>query len=93
MLVTKMEYADLPDDVKDDMPENGPGAEWASYLKVDFGDGEVHYYSDAMESEDATFDRDLRWIKSALERAYYVGAGGPLVQEELGPPTRHIVRD
>ena len=60
---------DLPGWVdRDELPNNGAGKEWASYLLIE--DGEYRAcYSTAMEPEDATFGRDLSWIRDELLRA------------------------
>lgn len=72
MKVTIVEYEDLPVLIRKSMPNNGPGREWANYLRVEHA-GTMRYYSDAMESEDARFTRDLGWIKGAIEEAYRAG--------------------
>ena len=53
---------------KEDLSNCGSGKDYASYLLIEDGDYRV-CYSDAMEPEDATFGRDLKWIKKELERA------------------------
>lgn len=53
---------------RDDLSNNGSGKEWSSYLVIEDGNYRA-VYSDAMEPEDCTFGRDLRWIKIELERA------------------------
>ena len=59
---------DLPSWVdKSSLSNNGSGAEYASYLLIEDGDYRA-CYSDAMEPEDCTFGRDLKWIKAELER-------------------------
>ena len=73
MKVTIIEYDDLPEDVKQDQPNNGAGKEAASYLKIEISGKPDSYYSDAMEPEDARFYRDLSWIKLALLEAYQAG--------------------
>jgi hypothetical protein len=76
MNVLVMSFNDLPDDVKDEQPDNGSGKEYASYLRVKYHGQEPVYYSDAMEAEDARFYRDLSWIKDALLEAYRQGKSG-----------------
>jgi len=73
MKVSLVHFSDLPDDVKDDQPNNGYGKEEASYLKVEFSDGRVEYYSDAMEPEDARFERDLHWVMRVIQEAHKDG--------------------
>ena len=73
MKVSTMSYDELPEDVKEEQPDNGSGKEYANYIKVEI-EGEVDkYYSDAMEPEDASFSRDLSWIVGALMEAYQAG--------------------
>ena len=52
---------------RSDLPNNGAGKDYASYLLIEDGDYRA-CYSDAMEPEDTTFGRDLKWIKTELER-------------------------
>ena len=73
MNVTIINYNDLPEEEKDQQPDNGAGKEEASYLKVEIYGKRTVYYSDAMEPEDARFYRDLSWVKSALLAAYQAG--------------------
>ncbi len=55
------------------IPNNGCGAEWASYLIVKHNGQIVQVESSAMEPEDVSFYRDLRWIGAALKDAYELG--------------------
>lgn len=77
--VTKYNYDELPESVKDpeflidSLPDNGCGKEYASYLIIKHDETVLAIESDAMEPEDATFWRDLSWIKGALELAYKLG--------------------
>ena len=73
MKVTIVRYDDLPEDEKDNQPNNGCGKEYACYLKVEIPGEAPVYYSDAMEPEDARFYRDLSWVKDALLAAYQAG--------------------
>ena len=52
---------------------NGHGPEYASYLRVTHEGQTIYLESDAMEPEDASFTRDLKWIKDALLKAYALG--------------------
>ena len=74
MKVTIIDYEDLPEGEGDNQPDNGCGAEDASYLRVEIPGEVTVFYSDAMEPEDATFYRDLRWVKDALLKAYKAGS-------------------
>ncbi len=77
--VIKCNYEALPEAVKDpellsdSLPDNGCGKEYASYLVIKHNDTVLTIKSDAMEREDATFYRDLAWIKQELETAYKLG--------------------
>ena len=52
---------------------NGAGHEDCSYI-VEINKGEIiAVNSDAMEPEDASFTRDLRWIVESLKNAYKIG--------------------
>jgi hypothetical protein len=73
MKVTVIDYKDLPEEEKDNQPDNGSGKEYASYLKVEIPGKSPVYYSDAMEPEDTRFYRDLSWVKDALLAAYQAG--------------------
>jgi len=73
MKVSLVHFYELPDDVKEDQPNNGYGKEEASYLMVEFSDGRVNYYSDAMEPEDARFERDLHWVMNVIREAHEDG--------------------
>ncbi len=66
-------FEDLTEEEKKDQPDNGCGKKSASYLRVTYGGFCVGLYSDAMEPEDATFNRDLGWIADAIEAAYEYG--------------------
>lgn len=64
-IVSFMELPELVD--ASELPNNGGGKEYASYLVIE--DGEYRkVYSSAMEPEDAQFHRDLDWIKTEFDR-------------------------
>ncbi len=68
-------YENLPSEVDKEwgLSDNGAGKEYAGYI-IEKVDGEViAVHSDAMESEDASFYRDLKWIADALREAYLRG--------------------
>ena len=73
LTVKKASYHDIPEFFQDEAPDNGVGAEDANYLMVMEGDEVLQVYSDAMEPEDATFNRDLRWVSDAIQAAYEHG--------------------
>ena len=66
-------YEDVPEDYKENVPDNGAGKEYATYLIVKFDGKVVRVESDAMEPEDCTFGRDLSWIPDAIQDAYVAG--------------------
>ena len=70
-------FDDLTESQKEEVPDNGCGKEYANYLLLT--DKKGHYcglWSDAMEPEDATFGRDLKWIKDLLIDVYKMGETG-----------------
>lgn len=71
--VKLVEYADLTDEELEYVPDNGCGKLEVYYLKVTHGGRVIALESDAMEPEDATFTRDLVWIKSLLLKCYEIG--------------------
>ena len=71
--VTLCRYEDLTEEERSNVPENGCGAEWASYIRVIHNGKQVRLESDAMEKEDAIFYRDLSWIPDAIVEAYKLG--------------------
>ena len=82
--VVRCWYDDLTDEEKNDVPNNGYGGkEEANYLRLIHNDETYDLISDAMEPEDATFTRDLFWVKAAIEQAYELGyADGKLGEWE-----------
>lgn len=69
-------YNELPSEVdKEELSDNGQGAEYCCYLLIYIGGELKAVYSDAIEPEDARLYRDLRWIEHELERAFKVGRG------------------
>ena len=66
-------FDDLTDDEKENAPDNGFGKECATYIKVIYNDEVICLESDAMCPEDATFSRDLSWIKDILQKCYEIG--------------------
>lgn len=66
-------YEELSDAEKLGVSNNGSGKEDAFYIRVTYKGKTIRLESDAMEPEDATFGRDLGWIKEALEEAYELG--------------------
>ena len=68
-------YEELPEEVNKEwgLSDNGSGKDCATYI-IQKADGEIiSVESDAMEPEDASFGRDLKWIKQSLEDAYEKG--------------------
>jgi len=60
-----VDFDDLSAEEKKYASNNGSGKEYASYLIIEDEYGR-RVYSDAMETEDATFRRDLSWIIEEL---------------------------
>ena len=71
--VKALNYEDLSETEKEDVPNNGSGKEYASYIKVIHNGETILLDSDAMEPEDATFGRDLSWIPKMLRTCYELG--------------------
>ena len=71
--VETLNFEDLSDDEKDEVPNNGAGKEYANYIKITHNGVVVLLESDAMEPEDATFGRDLSWVADMLEKCYDFG--------------------
>ncbi len=67
-----LDYEDLTEEEQREAPNNGPGKDMASYIRITDNQGS-RVYSDAMEPEDSSFHRDLSWIASELKHAYIVG--------------------
>jgi hypothetical protein len=88
MTIEKLYFHQLPEDVKEDMPNNGCDKEDASYIHIEWDDGTHSYYSDAMEPEDARFSRDLFWIISVLKEMYQEGINkGKAIERALQDAT------
>lgn len=66
-------YENLSNSEKDNASNNGSGAEYAYYLRVNHQGKTILLESDAMEKEDAIFVRDLSWIKDIIFKAYRIG--------------------
>lgn len=66
-------YDMLSEDEKLGQPNNGAGADMATYLRIYHNGNLIDTYSDAMEPEDARFFRDLSWIEKAIGQAYRLG--------------------
>lgn len=64
-------FSELPPEVdRNDLSENGVGSEDASYLLVYLDGKLLRCESSAMEPEDVSFYRDLRWISQAIIEAW-----------------------
>jgi len=69
-ICTQVDYDDLSEKEQENQPNNGSGKEYASYLRVEFPVGDVTYYSDAMEPEDARFYRDIGWVRPVINEIH-----------------------
>jgi hypothetical protein len=64
----------LPKSVdRSELPNNGAGKQYASYLVMEHEGQILRVESSAMEPEDASFGRDLSWIPDAIRQAYEIG--------------------
>ena len=73
--VIQCNYDELPEEVDKEwgLSNNGSGKECATYI-IQKVDGKIiSIESDAMEPEDASFNRGLRWIAEELREAYLRG--------------------
>ena len=66
--VSIVNYDQLTKEDQEGVPDNGSGKEYANYIVIEDKDGR-RVYSDAMEPEDATFNRDLSWITTELMKS------------------------
>lgn len=72
-------FNDLSEEEKEDVPNNGNGKEYASYIKVTHNNKVICLESDAMEPEDAVFYRDLSWIINMLKKCYELGKSDKII--------------
>jgi hypothetical protein len=68
-----LRFKDIPEELRNEAPNNGGGKEWANYLTIWHDGNFVSYVSDAMEPEDAKFTRDLSEVKDMIRKAYEFG--------------------
>jgi len=67
-------YKDLPDEVDDySLPNRRKGKEYAGYLLIYDGMDLIRVESDDIQPEGVSFNRDLRWVKDAINNAYKKG--------------------
>ena len=71
--VKQQDYTELTEDEQENVPNNGSGKEYATYLRVLYKGESIRLESDAMEPEDTTFYRNLGWIAEAILEAYHLG--------------------
>jgi len=65
-IVKLVSYEDLTVEEQENQSNNGSGKEYANYIVIEDEKGR-RIYSDAMEPEDANFNRDLSWIIEELK--------------------------
>jgi hypothetical protein len=46
---------------------------WGNIMTISHNGVVIETHSDQMEAEDVTFNRDLSWVKTAIEDAYSQG--------------------
>jgi hypothetical protein len=74
MKISILSYDELPKEIdRNGLSDNGCGKEYASYILMYHNGKLLNIKSDAMETEDTKFYRDLSWIKYWLEEAYNLG--------------------
>jgi hypothetical protein len=71
--VKSLRYDNLPEEDKGSVSGNGAGPEYSQYLEVLHDGKRIALESDGMEPEDASFCRDLDWIKGLLTQVYALG--------------------
>lgn len=72
-VITNEDYNNLTNQEKEDIPNNGAGAEYANYVRVKYDGETLFLINDAIEPEDATFKRDLRPLVDFISEAYEIG--------------------
>ena len=74
-LRTKVIYGadNLPQEARDILGKGKLSNDWHSYLLVYHNDKLITVESDAMEPEDVSFGRDLKWVPILLHRVYALG--------------------
>jgi hypothetical protein len=77
--VERLRFDDLSDDEKEMQPDNGSGKDYANYLKVTHDGKVLSIQSDAMEPEDCSFSRDLKWIEGVLKACYELGVSDGVI--------------
>ena len=73
LVIEQVSFEELTPEQQEYQPDNGCGKEFADYLIIKYKGAIIRIESDAMESEDVRFCRDLSWIKDAIEQAYELG--------------------
>lgn len=73
------QYENLTEEEKNNSSNNGSGKEYASYIRVSFNGQTILLESDAIEPEDACFNRDLSWIPGIIKKAFELGSGLPFI--------------
>jgi hypothetical protein len=71
--VEKVNYEDLTEEEQEIQPNNGSGKEYAKYIKLTHNSRTITILSDAVEPEDATFNRDFADVPIAIQKAYEIG--------------------
>jgi hypothetical protein len=73
LTVRVVDYNNLPENLQDTVPSSYYEEIRTHYLLVEVDGNIIRVENDCMEPEDATFYRDLYWIKDAIEKAYEIG--------------------
>lgn len=74
MLTVKVQgFHDLSAKEQSSVPDNGSGARYAAYVRVEHSGETLYLETDAMEPEDCGFSRDLSWVPEAIRKAYELG--------------------
>jgi hypothetical protein len=71
--VKVIHFDDLTEEEQSMQPNNGQGKEYANYVKLIHNSETIMILSDAIEPEDASFERDLSDVVYAIRKAYELG--------------------
>jgi len=84
MLTVKIvDYNNLPENLQDKVPSSYYDIFRTHYLLVEIDGTTIRVENDCMEPEDATFYRDLYWIKDAIEEAYRIGRDESFIDGQI----------
>ena len=71
--IEELDFDSLTAEEQGDVSDNGSGKKYANYIRIQHDGETILLESDAMEPEDATFNRDLGWVADMFSRCYDLG--------------------